>query len=134
MAGVIVNVGEEVGLKALVGHTPGQNLVLRLFTNNKTPAQTDVASDYTELVGFGYVPKTLTGGLWTYTAGDPGTLDAVIQTWTFSSAPGNLYGVFFTQELSGILVLVERFTGAPLTPAGALSYIPRITMRTQGGP
>lgn len=69
MALVFPNVGEGIALKALVNHTPPQNLSLRLFSNNITPAETDTAATFTEATGGGYAPKALAGASWVVTEG-----------------------------------------------------------------
>ena len=66
MALVVVNNGESIALQYLTNKaaTP-ENLVLRLFTSNTTPAETDTAGTYTEASGSGYAAITLTGASWT---------------------------------------------------------------------
>lgn len=113
MAGIFGHQAEEIALKALVNHTAGQTLVLRLFTNDVTPTDDTVAGDLTEASGYGYSPITLTGGSWTYTAGDPGAVAYAQQTFTFTGALGNVYGYYYTQTTSGVLVGAERFSDGP---------------------
>ena len=55
------DVGENIALEAIVNKTAPQNLVVRLFRNNITPSDTDVAGTYTEAVFPGYAAITLTG-------------------------------------------------------------------------
>ena len=57
---VFANAGEIIALRNILNNTAPQTLVLKLFTNNKIPAKTDVATDYTELSGFGYSSVVLT--------------------------------------------------------------------------
>jgi len=115
MALLVPNVGEELALKALLNHTAPQNLVLRLYTSNTTPAESDTAATYTEASGNGYAAITLTGGSWVVTPGAPTSAAYAEQTFTFTGALGNVYGYFLTQVTSGILVYAERFTGAPFS-------------------
>lgn len=114
MAGVYPNAGEDLALKALVNHTAGQNLVLKLYTNNITPAETDTAATYTEAAGNGYSAITLTGSSWSISGGSGSYAQ---QTFSFTGALGNVYGYFLVQATSGILVAAERFSGAPLNIA-----------------
>ncbi len=65
---VVVAGGESLALQYLVNKGSPQNLVLGLFTNNKTPADADVIGDYTEATGFGYAALTLTGASWSVEA------------------------------------------------------------------
>lgn len=113
MALLVPNVGEERALKAILNHTAPQDLTLKLYTSNTTPAESDTAGTYTEAAGFGYVAKTLTGASWTVTAGDPTVATYAQQTWVFSGALGNVYGYFVVQSSSGILMWAERFTDGP---------------------
>lgn len=113
MSLLVPNQGEDLALKALLNHTAGQNLVLRLFTNNKTPAETDTEADYTEASGNGYAALTLTGSSWVFTPGAPSSAAYAQQTFTFSGALGNVYGYYMTQVTSGKLVYAERFSNGP---------------------
>jgi hypothetical protein len=117
MALVVPNVGEQIGLEALVGKTAGQNLILKLFKNNYTPVEATTASDLTVADFTGYSNITLTAASWTYTAGDPGTLAYAQQTFTSSagSQSSAVYGYYLVQVTSGILVWAERFTDGPYT-------------------
>ena len=54
MAVVFTNAAETVALKAFLNKTAGENLVLRLYSDDQTPAKTDVVGDYTEVSGNGY--------------------------------------------------------------------------------
>lgn len=112
MAGVLVNQAEVIALKALLNHTAqANNLVLRLFTNNKTPAEADTEADYTEANGYDYAAKTLTGASWTVNPGAPSSATYAEQVWTFTGALGNVYGYYYTAN--GVLVAAERFPDGP---------------------
>lgn len=110
---VVPNQGEQIILEAATGKTAPQNLVLRLFTSNTTPAETDTEATYTEASGNGYAAITLTAANWTTTPGAPTETAYPEQTFTFTGALGNVYGYYLTQVTSGKLVWAERFTGAP---------------------
>jgi len=131
MALVVPNQGEQIALEALVGKTAGQNLILRLFTNDITPGEADDETDYTEASGDGYEAITLTAANWTFTAGAPSNLAYAQQTFTFTGALGNVYGYYFTQAVSGKLTWAERFTGAPFNVANngdEIKITPQITL------
>ena len=113
MALLVPNVGEERCLKAILNHTAPQDLTLKLYTSNTTPAESDVAGTFTEASGFGYAAKSLTGASWTVTPGDPTVATYAEQTWTFTGALGNVYGYFIVQSVSGVLMWAERFTDGP---------------------
>lgn len=105
------DVGENIVLEALVNKTAPQNLVLRLYTSNTTPGESDTAGTYTEATGNGYSAITLTGASWGSASG--GSISYAQQTFTFTGALGNVYGYFMTQASSGTLVYAERFSDGP---------------------
>jgi len=124
---VFANAGEVIALRNIVNNTAPQSLVLKLYTNNKTPAKTDVAADYTEASGYGYSAVTLTPANFTFTAGDPSSASYPQITFTFTGAAGYIYGYFVIQSSSGSLLFANRFTNAPIQIANAGDEI-RITL------
>src|SRR3982751_2479471 len=88
---------------------------LRIYGNNKTPAAGDVAANYTEISGGGYVAKAITFANWTIVAGAPSLATYTGQTWIFTAAidaPGTIYGYYVTRNSDGKLLLAERFPAA----------------------
>lgn len=113
---VIPNNGEGDALEYFVNRAAPQNLVLRLFSNNITPAETDTAGTYTELAVSGYASVTLTGASWNAPSeGAPSSISYAQQTFNFS-ASGTLYGAFYTRASSGRIAMAER------DPAGAFVF------------
>ena len=132
MAGVLLNQGEDIFLKAGVNKTAGQNLVLKLFKNNVTPGETDTEATYTEATFTGYSAATLTGSSWTATPGAPSQVTYAEQTFT-SSADQTLetiYGYVLVQAASGLAVAAEKFASSyPIQNNGdAIKITPKITM------
>lgn len=113
MALLVPNVGEEVMLHNILNKTAPQNMLLKLYTNNKTPVETDTESDYIEASGSGYSALTLTGSNWTITPGAPSSATYAQQTFTFTGALGNVYGYFVVQETSQKLMWAEIFSNGP---------------------
>jgi hypothetical protein len=114
MALLVPNNGEKIILEYLVNKVTAQeDLVLRLFTSNTTPGETDTASTYTEATGNGYSAITLTGASWTVSGTAPTEASYAEQTFTFTGALGNVYGYYMTRASTGDIVLAERFTTAP---------------------
>ncbi len=111
MALLFPDTGENLALEMIVNKTAPQNLVLRLFTSNTTPGESDTAGTYTEATGNGYSAITLTGASWGSASG--GSIAYAQQTFTFTGALGNVYGYYVTQASSGTLVYAERFTDGP---------------------
>ena len=121
MALTLVDIGADAILKKYFNDTDptgGQNLTLKLFTSNTTPADTDTQATYTEATGGGYVVKTLTSGSWTVTVGnDPSDAVYAQQTWTFTGAltgSASIYG-YYVVNADNILIWAERL-GATFTP------------------
>jgi hypothetical protein len=127
MAVVFTNAAETVALKAFLNKTAGENLVLRLYSDDQTPAKTDVAGDYTEVSGNGYASIELLPATFTFTDGDPSTAAYPQQTFGFSGAAGNIYGYYVTQKTTGALMFANRFSNAPINIANNGDEI-RITL------
>ncbi len=114
MALNVPDVGENIALEALVNKTAPQNLLLKLYSNNITPADSDTHTTYTEATFIGYAAITLTGATWSAASG--GTIAySAQQTFTRSStgASENIYGYYIVQATSGTLVWSERDASAP---------------------
>ena len=114
MAINVPDVGENLALEMIVNKTAPQNLVLKLYSNNITPSDTDTAATYTESTFTGYSAVTLTGASWG--AASAGSIAYAQQTFTCSGAGSeNCYGYFVIQTTSGTLLYSERGTGVPFT-------------------
>jgi hypothetical protein len=132
MALLVPNVGEVLALQNFLNNAAPQNQVLRLYTNNITPAEGDTAATYTEASGGGYSAKNLTGSSWTITAGAPSEASYARQDFVFTSvpSPATMYGYYVTQVTSGTLMWAERFPSAPFTIINANDEVrvtPKIT-------
>lgn len=118
MALVIVDNGESIALQYLTNKSATtRDLILRLFTSNTTPAETDTTGTYTEASGNGYASITLTGASWTVSGTAPTSIGYAQQTFTFTGALGDVYGYYLTRATDADLVAAERFTGAPFNIA-----------------
>jgi hypothetical protein len=114
MALLFPNNGEGDALQYLVNRAAPENLVLRLYTSNTTPAEADTAGTYTEATGFGYAALTLTGASWgAPSEGAPSSIAYAQQTFTFTGALGNVYGYYLTRATSGRIAYSERFSDGP---------------------
>ena len=114
---VVPNVGE---VKALELYLKSENLILRLYSNNITPAEGDTIHTYTQVTGGGYAQKTLTAASWTVTSGNPSSGSYAAQDFEFTGvtgAPGTVYG-YYVVDGSNILRWAERF------PEGVLPFEP----------
>lgn len=119
MALVLADLGADEFLKTYFnGVRAGNNLTLRLYTNDYTPLQTSNNANYTDAAGGGYTPATLALNSWTVTpATDPSDAVYAEQTFTFTAnLTGNaaVYGYFVT-DANNTAIWGERF-GSAFTP------------------
>ena len=130
----IPNVGEGNMLEMIVNKTAPENLILKLFTSNTTPADTDTASTYTEASFTGYTAKTLTGASWTVTTGAPSEASFAQQSFTSSASQTaqTVYGYYVIQTTSTELMWSERFTDGPYTVTNngeEIRVTPKLTLQ-----
>ena len=128
---LVPNNGEGDGVSYFVNKTAPENLVLRLYTSNTTPAETDTTATYTEASGFGYASVTLTGASWTVAEGAPTLASFAQQTFTFTGSLGNVYGYHLTRITSGRIAYAERFTDGPyniVNNGDQIKITPQITL------
>lgn len=123
------DVGENLALEMIVNKTAPQNLVLKLYSSNTTPAEGDTAATYTEATFSGYAAITLTGASWGAASG--GSIAYAQQTFTYTTPTTNsIYGYFVIQTASGTLLYSERDAGAPFvitTTGDNIKVTPTIT-------
>ncbi|CAK0779047.1 hypothetical protein CCP4SC76_6750001 [Gammaproteobacteria bacterium] len=91
------------------------NLVLRLYTNDRTPSDIEKTLDYQEATGSGYAPILVPPSAWVFSKGSVTTTQAFI--FTASHAP--VFGWMLTQQATGTLMEAERFMAAPIAIPGA---------------
>lgn len=141
MAMTVQDVGAEAALKIQFNNvraTGGNNLTLKLFTSDTTPADTDTAATYTEANGGGYAAKALTMGSWTVSiTGGIAQSAYAEQTWTFTGAlTGNptIYG-YYVVDADNVLLCSERL-GASFTPTtnGDILRVTPVYKRSKGTP
>lgn len=137
MALLMVNQGEGLMLEMLVNKTAPQTLKLKLFKNDKTPADGDTEANYTEADFTGYAEVSLTGANWTITPGAPS--EAAFAQQSFASTANqtlqNVYGYYVVQTTSGKLMWAERFTDGPYpiqNNGDTIKVTPKIQAKKQG--
>lgn len=139
MALVIANQAESIFLANALKQQAGENIDIRLYSNNITPAATNVEGDFVEVSGGGYSAQSITTSTWTITGTNPttGSYGATI-SFAFTGAPttnsGYVYGYYATARSganSGKLLWSDRFTNAPIIIANNGDEI-RITTLTIG--
>lgn len=103
--------GRRLLLGALLGQAAIPGLALHLYTNNKTPADSDTEADYEEAPpGYGYAPVPLSPGDWSLGDGEATYPELTI---SFLGALGNVYGYYVTHTGNGRLLWAERFADGP---------------------
>lgn len=142
MSVVFLNQGEHELFDG--GWNLGVTSLLKLYTNNVTTgltaAQIDALdeTDFTIATFTGYSNKTLTGGSWTITDGDPATAVYAQQTFTCSAdgAVQNVYGYLVTRSSDGAAIYFEQFTDGPYEVefnGDNIKITPRVTLEDSGG-
>lgn len=141
MAMTVQDVGAEAGLKAQFNNTRaagGNNLTLKLFVTDVTPADTDTAATYTEAVGGGYAAKTLTMGSWTVSiVSNIAQAAYAEQTWTFTGALTTnltIYG-YYVVDADNTIIFSEKLA-ATFTPSqnGDILRVTPVYKRSKGTP
>jgi hypothetical protein len=136
MALILTTKGAEMILGAYFNNTwpdSGNDLTLRLFTNNIIPSPDDTSASYVEVTGGNYTAITLTRGSWTINpALDPREADYTMRTFTFNGAlTGNpsIYGYYIT-DADDNLIIAERATAlfTPSNDGDSYEVTPKIQM------
>lgn len=111
---VVPNAGENLMLAHALNKTAPEDFTLKLYKNNVTPGETDVAGTYTEATFTGYASVSLTGGNWVITPGAPTSAAYPQQTFQSSAnqTPETIYGYFVVGASSGTLYWAEKFSSS----------------------
>ena len=136
MALVIPDAAEVAWLKrALYDNAGSENLSLRLYKTNVTPAESDTAGSYTVADFTSYANKTITSsqaaGTWAVPTTSTGTTSSTYgtsQTWTAGSTQ-TVYGIYYVFASSGTIAGAEAFSGAKTVDSGdTITVIPKIAL------
>lgn len=128
--GKIPNEGEILMGKLVLGKATAENLILRLYKNVITPADSDTAGLYTAVTAAGYADITLAMASW----GDPATDGNGIamatyaeQTFTLTAA-SDCYGYVLVGATSGKLYAIHPFGANYAFPdnGGSLKITPKL--------
>ncbi|MGH8562706.1 MAG: hypothetical protein ACREXW_00945 [Gammaproteobacteria bacterium] len=129
---LVPTLGENRLLENALGKNASEDVILKLFVNNITPADGDTPSTFTEMSTHGYAAKTLTKTSWTV-AQSGGVAEGTYaeQVWTFSAAAAvTVYGYYMVGASSSILVWEEKFaSGKVIQNSGdQIKITPKITL------
>ncbi len=123
--------------RALYGTASAENITLKLYKSNTTPAETDVAATYTVADFTGYVNKTLTSsqaaGTWAVPTASSNLATSTYgttQTWTAGSDQ-TVYGIYAIFATSLIICFSQRFSSSKAlvgADGDQISVIPRLKL------
>jgi hypothetical protein len=125
---IVPNTSEVIIMQNFLNVAVPQDLVLKLYSSNTTLDEDTSSGDLTELTGGGYSDVTLTAGNWTVVGGGPTVATYPEIIFNFTGVAGNTYGYYVVQSVSGALLWVEEFAGAPLNVQNNGDEI-RVTLR-----
>jgi lipoprotein-anchoring transpeptidase ErfK/SrfK len=132
MALLVPDVSEVILLETMLNKTAATDVKLKLYTNNRTPAEGDAIASYTESTGTGYVAITLTGASWTVaTATGTTTAEYAQQTFTYTGAEANIYGYYVTNFSGAQILWAELFSDGPYSipsGGGSVKITPKIEL------
>lgn len=135
MALLVPDVGEVILLGNLLAGGTLENMTLKLFKTNVTPAESDTASSYTVADFTSYANKTLTrsvnnGVTWGTVGTSGGTTSStyVAQSWTAGSTQ-TIYGYYVVGATSTVLLWAEAFAVArALASTDVLNLTPKLQL------
>ena len=115
----------------------GNNLTLKLFVNDITPADDDVIGDYTEASGGGYAAKTLTASEFTTsTVGGIvqcayNTQQSFVFTGALTTNP-TIYGAYIV-DADGVLICAEKAAASYTPTANGHMYVVDVVVQISKG-
>jgi hypothetical protein len=115
MTVVVPNVGEDLVLQLLFNKIAAGDPVIRLFSNNITPAETDIRATYIEATFVGYGAITSVNTDWTIVQGNPTIATSIEYSFLKGPPPPTetIFGYYVTRSGAGELLWAERFTNGP---------------------
>jgi hypothetical protein len=131
---VVPNASEVILLNVVLGKVAQESLLLKLYSNNLTPAYGTVLGDLTEVAGSGYAAITINPADWAVVSSGassgPATATTTQRTFTFTGAV-TAYGYYLVGATGGGLWWVERFTDGPYILTAVGGQI-KVTPQLQG--
>ena len=112
MAVLVPDTALQCMLEMVLNKRRPENLLLRLYTNNKVPTRADTTEQYIEATFQGYSSVVLVGAQWAVVPGRPTAAASVEQKFlsTAGQPAQSCYGYYVTQISSGTLMWAERFS------------------------
>lgn len=138
MSLLVPDAGEVKLLARMLYGGSVENLTLKLYKTNVTPAESDTAGSYTEADFTGYAAVTLTssqsGGTWAVPTTSSGTTSSTYGTNAVFSCTGGsaqtIYGYFVVGATSGTIYWAELFSSSKnmSPPSDTLTVTPRMQL------
>lgn len=126
--------------RSLYGNAGAENMTLKLFKNNITPAETDVAGTYTEADFTGYSAFTLTSSQTGSTWAAPSTSSnlatstyGTLATFTITASTQTVYGVFGIFASSLTIAFSQAFAAGKALSSGSVNDQLTVTPTIQLG-
>lgn len=131
MALLASDAGEVVLLQYMLNNVSPTDVEMKLYSNNHTPAESDILGTYTESAIAGYTAVSLPGAGWTVsTSLGTTTGEFAEQTFSFTTS-ATIYGYYVVNDAADALLWAERFTGSPFNVpggGGTIAVTPQITL------
>lgn len=133
MSLVACNGGDLLLLKYLLNNTAATDQEYHLYSNDWTPGQFDLLSNYTETsTATGYSAFRTVGTNWTCTTSSSSGATASYSTINYNFVTAaTAYGYYCTSPAQQQLLYAERFAGGPFTlPAagGTIALSPKVSL------
>jgi len=118
MALQVTDAAKSLALAYLVANDVSvENLQLRLYSNDYTPSQDSLSTDFTQVTqSNGYAAINLIGSAWTVNGP---TASYPTQTWSFTGSVGNVHGYYVITTTNNQVLFAERFPSAPYNIANS---------------
>lgn len=111
---LLPDAGERNFLDMALSDAAPEAQVLKLYSNDVTPAEGDTAATYTEATIGGYAAVNLVRATWNAASTATGVTSKTYpgQTWNFS-ATGTVVGYFIIKVTAGTILWAERMFASP---------------------
>jgi hypothetical protein len=130
MTVIVGHSAKIIMISAVLNKVPAEDLILRLYQNDITPAPDYTTEDYIEVNSNGYGGQVLNANDWEITADDHVKAIHLPVHFTFTGETGDIFGYYITQDVSGELMWAERFDNTIYirNPGDEIRVEPAITL------
>ena len=115
--------------------TADEKYLLKLYQNDKTPADADATSSYTVADFTNYATRTLSRSGWATAVTTSNKAESsylAVQSWTCGASGNTIYGYYVEGSSSNKCLWAERFaTQRVLATGDVLNITPKFTLSTE---